>query len=207
MALIKCPECGNSVSDMTERCVHCGFPIHLKKNRTIKKKKCSYCGGYSAIYEAECPSCGARFEESATEAKIDMDTMNATMQVESQTEKGSETTIQEDIDLPKLKNKWIGLLLCFFLGIFGAHKFYEGKYKMGILYMFTLGLFTVGWGFDIMTLLLKPEEMYDPKCPSEKEKKRRWIVIVLTILFLLSIGNVNEDEVGVDEKEISTEIP
>lgn len=29
--LIKCPECGNDVSDFAEQCIHCGFP--LKKHR------------------------------------------------------------------------------------------------------------------------------------------------------------------------------
>lgn len=27
MALISCPECGNSISDKSERCIHCGYPI------------------------------------------------------------------------------------------------------------------------------------------------------------------------------------
>lgn len=27
MALIKCPECGNNVSDKSEICIHCGYPI------------------------------------------------------------------------------------------------------------------------------------------------------------------------------------
>ena len=26
MALIKCPECGNSISDRAEKCPHCGLP-------------------------------------------------------------------------------------------------------------------------------------------------------------------------------------
>ncbi len=26
MALIKCPECGNSISDKAEKCPHCGLP-------------------------------------------------------------------------------------------------------------------------------------------------------------------------------------
>ena len=26
MALIKCPECGNSISDKAEKCPHCGMP-------------------------------------------------------------------------------------------------------------------------------------------------------------------------------------
>lgn len=31
------------------------------------------------------------------------------------------------------------LLLCFFFGIFGTHRFYVGKYGTGILQMLTLG--------------------------------------------------------------------
>ena len=31
MALINCPECGKEISDKSEKCIHCGFPI-LKKN-------------------------------------------------------------------------------------------------------------------------------------------------------------------------------
>lgn len=27
MALIKCPECGEQVSDKAEHCIHCGFPL------------------------------------------------------------------------------------------------------------------------------------------------------------------------------------
>ena len=30
MALIKCPECGNDISDTCDFCIHCGFK--LKKN-------------------------------------------------------------------------------------------------------------------------------------------------------------------------------
>ncbi len=27
MALIKCPECGKEISDKSEICVHCGYPL------------------------------------------------------------------------------------------------------------------------------------------------------------------------------------
>lgn len=33
MALIKCPECGKEISDKSEVCIHCGFPI--KKQRVV----------------------------------------------------------------------------------------------------------------------------------------------------------------------------
>ena len=58
------------------------------------------------------------------------------------------------------KNKWIAFLLCLFLGGLGAHKFYEGKYLFGIIYLLTIGLFGFGWLFDTIALLLKPNPYY-----------------------------------------------
>ena len=58
------------------------------------------------------------------------------------------------------KNKWVAFSLCLFLGYFGAHKFYEGKSGMGILYLFTVGLFGIGWMVDSILLLLKPNPYY-----------------------------------------------
>ena len=58
------------------------------------------------------------------------------------------------------KDKTVALLLCFFLGGLGAHKFYEGKTGMGILYLFTFGLFGIGWLVDLITLLTKPNPYY-----------------------------------------------
>ena len=51
--------------------------------------------------------------------------------------------------------------LCIFLGFYGAHKFYEGKVGMGVLYLFTAGLFLSGWITDIFILLGKPR-YYNP---------------------------------------------
>lgn len=51
------------------------------------------------------------------------------------------------------KNKTVALLLCIFLGYFGAHKFYVGKVGMGILYLFTGGLFGIGWLVDIILIV------------------------------------------------------
>lgn len=64
MSLIKCPECGKDVSNLSERCIHCGYPLQgqlkYKSYRAIKKEKekkiekekkklnstisCPYCG-------------------------------------------------------------------------------------------------------------------------------------------------------------------
>ncbi|MCI9246979.1 MAG: TM2 domain-containing protein [Clostridia bacterium] len=59
-----------------------------------------------------------------------------------------------------MKNKWIALLLCFFFGIIGVHKFYEGKILLGIVYIFTGGLFGIGVLIDFISLLFKPNPYY-----------------------------------------------
>jgi TM2 domain-containing membrane protein YozV len=51
-----------------------------------------------------------------------------------------------------IKSKGIAYLLWFFLGLFGAHKFYLEKIGTGILYLFTLGIFGIGWFIDLFTL-------------------------------------------------------
>lgn len=58
------------------------------------------------------------------------------------------------------KSKWVALLLCFFLGAIGAHKFYEGKILLGIVYVLTAGIFGIGVVIDFIRLLFKPNPYY-----------------------------------------------
>ena len=51
------------------------------------------------------------------------------------------------------KSRFIDALLCACFGIIGIHKFYEGKIGMGILYIFTGGLFTIGVFVDLVMIL------------------------------------------------------
>jgi len=39
-----------------------------------------------------------------------------------------------------------------FLGIFGIHRFYLGKFVSGLVWLFTGGLFGLGWLYDFWTL-------------------------------------------------------
>jgi hypothetical protein len=43
-------------------------------------------------------------------------------------------------------------ILLIFFGIIGVHKFYLNRPGMGVLYIFTLGLFLVGVIYDLFTL-------------------------------------------------------
>lgn len=64
MALLKCPECGNIISEHAQKCPNCAYPMTLIKENNIKKSpseikqeedgtKCWFCGENKAttIYE------------------------------------------------------------------------------------------------------------------------------------------------------------
>ncbi len=52
------------------------------------------------------------------------------------------------------KSQIVALLLCIFLGFLGAHRFYLGYTGWGLIYLFTLGLFGIGWLIDLVRLIL-----------------------------------------------------
>lgn len=164
MALINCPECGNNISDKADKCIHCGFPIYMKVNMTLPKKKCSFCGYLNEGYANNCVSCGAELKESQNKPVEKVEIKRICSQcgeVLLKSEKyckDCHTTIENNIiqNEKKLKDKWVSFFLCLFFGYFGAHKFYEGNKKMGLIYLFTAGLLGFGWFADIFIILFKP---------------------------------------------------
>lgn len=51
------------------------------------------------------------------------------------------------------KSRALTLILAFFLGIIGAHCFYVGRVGRGLLFLFTAGLFGIGWIWDIVQII------------------------------------------------------
>lgn len=51
------------------------------------------------------------------------------------------------------KSKLVTLLLCWFFGSLGIHRFYVGKVGTGLLYLFTGGFFGIGVFIDLIKLL------------------------------------------------------
>ena len=56
MALIKCVECGNKISDKAECCPECGCPVELKIT-------CFECGASISNKSEICPKCGVPLKE------------------------------------------------------------------------------------------------------------------------------------------------
>ena len=51
------------------------------------------------------------------------------------------------------KSRMTAFILCLLFGVFGVHQFYAGNKGKGILYLFTVGLFGIGWLIDLFLIL------------------------------------------------------
>ena len=117
-----------------------------------KTKFCKHCGAKIPEAAVICTHCGCQVEEikQASQPNIVINNANT----------NTNTNVNATMNGRKMKNKWTSVLLCFFLGWLGAHKFYEGRIGMGILYLLTMGLFGVGALIDFIVLLFKPNPYY-----------------------------------------------
>lgn len=115
-------------------------------------KFCKHCGVKIPAAAVICTHCGCQVEELKQNEQPSIIINNANT--------NTNTTINPTMFGIRVKNKWIAFVLCLFFGYFGIHKFYEGKIGLGILYMFTMGLFSIGWFIDCISLLFKPNPYY-----------------------------------------------
>ena len=120
----------------------------------VKMKFCKHCGAKIPEAAIICTHCGCQVEEMKHSEQPNIVINNAN------TNTNMNTNVNAGIPYARAKNKWTAFLLCLFLGYLGAHKFYEGKAGMGILYLFTGGLFGIGWFIDCIVLLCKPNPYY-----------------------------------------------
>ena len=111
----------------------------LEKKET---KFCKHCGKQILKEAVVCINCGLQVEELKSRERIIINNSHV-----------NQGRFRE-------KNKWIALALCVFLGVIGAHKFYEGKTGLGVLYLFTGGLLGIGVVVDIFKLLFKENPYY-----------------------------------------------
>ena len=118
-----------------------------------KTKFCKHCGGTIPQDAVMCTHCGRQVEKLAGAAQPQVVIQNTNMNT------NTAAAVVAGVGA-RAKNKWTAFVLCLLLGYFGAHKFYEGMVGMGVLYLFTLGLFGIGWFVDLIVLLTKPNPYY-----------------------------------------------
>lgn len=171
---VTCPSCGAEHKQMMF-CKHCGAQIPVNSAvcpvcgmEQKPMKFCKYCGERIDAECVICPKCGKQVEQMKVETpqvvinntnnnSSDNHAVNANVNrnQNTNTNLNNGTVIRG-----KLCNKWTAFLLCLFLGFLGAHKFYEGKPGMGVLYLLTAGLFGIGWIIDVIGILMKPNPYY-----------------------------------------------
>ena len=121
-----------------------------------KTRFCKYCGAKIPSDAVICMACGRQVKKlrqasaHSQQSKIVINNVNSNV---NKNIHGGRRSMRQ-------RSKWVALLLCLLLGYIGAHKFYECKTGMGILYLFTFGLFGIGWFVDTIALLFKPNPYY-----------------------------------------------
>lgn len=118
-----------------------------------KMKFCKHCGAKILEAAVICTHCGCQVEETKHAEQPSIVINNANTNTNTNNINAGMFGMRE-------RNKWVAFLLCLFLGFVGAHKFYEGKAGMGIVYILTAGLFGIGWFIDCISLLCKPNPYY-----------------------------------------------
>lgn len=138
----------------------------------LVQAKCPSCGAEvqtdSDLEAAVCPYCGSAYIVERAIQNYSKTTVNSTEYVNhygNESNVTAQTVINHYYYGPapeknrvgnnprNRKSKWTALLLCVFLGFLGIHRFYLGRYKTGILWMFTGGLLYIGWITDIFKIL------------------------------------------------------
>lgn len=89
---------------------------------------CSKCGSQIENGVKFCPKCGSACVSGFNEARSDSQPQPTIVYVQAPQ--------QQSVYVHKIeKSKGIALLLCFFLGGFGAHQFYLGNTTQGVFYL------------------------------------------------------------------------
>ncbi len=129
------------------RCKNCGSNKYKKIDD--KTYKCVYCDTIEEIFSqqkniVDKPNKSEVNQETKVQEDIEIS------RVPHAEEKSSEQTSEVKEKNKILNSALFKLIICFFFGGLGIHKFLEGKTIWGIIYLCSAGLFYVGWAFDVV---------------------------------------------------------
>lgn len=162
------------------------------KIRGRKTKKCPRCGNECLLSQVECDECGLLF------ARVELATNK---DGKKRLRRGQKEQVIYVKKYPSDVKKWKMILMTVFLGLFGAHYFYVGKWKKGlcmlvyflaVLFMgvifnayfisiwsgnfFTIfgpltGIYTLVWLFDIYRVTFNKFKIPVSIIPEEEERE------------------------------------
>ncbi len=139
-----CENCGRE--HFQNFCPTCGKSAVTTKSQT---KYCKFCGQLIDFDAIVCIKCGKQVGElkstQAPPTPVYVNNYNSNV--------NSHYGVRP-------KNKWVALLLCLLFGYLGVHKFYEGRILLGLVYLFTVGLFGIGIFIDAIVLIFKPNPYF-----------------------------------------------
>lgn len=117
--------------------------------------QCKHCGAEVGSEYRLCPYCRTELEYptqnngGSQPTIIVQNVINGTDTTQAQKQVHNITYNQPNTMCSK-KSKALTLILVILLGYVGAHHFYVGKVGLGIVWLFTGGLFGFGWIYDII---------------------------------------------------------
>ena len=113
-----------------------------------------------------CPNCGAALEQGVKFcASCGNQLQTAQTAQPAQPAQPAQTTqaVTVQVGMPQQPvyahqqastySRGLALLLCWFVGFFGSHRFYIGSVGMGVLYLLTGGIFGIGVFIDFFVIL------------------------------------------------------
>lgn len=165
-----CGKCGIRLSGSELYCPSCGALVPPSSD-SLLMRPCAGCGAMVDADEEVCPNCGRRLydrvgpdseaekgeRESRDADKRRSDDFDREERVREETVYVfKERPYQPVAGSDGYKSKYLSIFFCLFFGVFGVHRFYEGKIATGILYLLSFGLFGFGALIDLIILLTKP---------------------------------------------------
>lgn len=138
------------------------YLLRMCKSFTISQKgdhqmsKCPFCNNAVNTDATFCSTCGKQIQSFYSSQPPNTPPITRKPPIST-----PPVTPKVPVYTPPTKNqksKWVSFFLCLFTMC--GHKFYEGKYAMGFIYLCTAGLFGIGWFIDLIVLLFKPNPYY-----------------------------------------------
>lgn len=133
-------------------------------------KFCEHCGSVLVQAAVICPTCGCQVAPIRQQAEqmpvqqiqqIQQFPGQQQIQVQQvQQVQPVQVIVNNIVGAGAPKDKTVALLLCIFLGFYGAHRFYEGRIGTAILWLFTFGMFGIGWLYDVIRIACATNPYY-----------------------------------------------